>query len=840
MKFAVVSFFSSVLILSFSMVFTQTSKYENKIVKKIEFKGLQNVDEGDLNEIIDTTIGYPFKASEIRQDIKDIFKNGSFDSVDVQVDDYADGVLVIFHCKERAIIETIEFYGLDELLETDLLGAIPLKENAVVRKDYIEKSLNIIKTKYDEEGLFNAVVLHKVEVEDKEDNTVKVSFIIDEGEEIKVQKIVILGTKNVYVEELLKVIETEEDGIIDDGSFKSDIFEQDKAKILMFYKKLGYLDVQIIEDRVEYEWIDPSTKEERGIYITLKIDEGERYYFDKYSVKVLPGAEKPVYTSKMIMSQFKLKNRGEIFDDEIFQKDRQMVSFLYANQGYIFSRVVPDKKISEVDVVVDGKTVKRKYVSVSFTVSEGKKAFVDQIIIKGNAKTKDKVIRREIIIKEGELFSSQKMQITRERIFNLGFFKQVNIDVRPGSRDGFMNLIIDVEEQPTGTISLGGGYGTTSGFSIFADIGENNLMGNGQKVNVKFEYGPEKTAVTIGFQERWFMDYPVGFDTSIFYNLYKYEYQSIFTSSNEQSEYQKQSIGYTLGFSYRYWYYYTTGIRWSHAFSSYLNPSGNSPDSIYMSQARGTQQKRTITLYTSRNTKDNYLNPTRGSNIGVSFAFTGGGVLGGDDHFTKIKPEFSYYYSPFHLPFLKSHPVVIEARINAEFTAPPMFTSNINQDATKNAWLEPEDRITIGGPETIRGWDYYDLDFASSWRQVGLFHKILYGFELRIPIHPEMFWLAFFFDAGSLWSDNYWVEHLSDSDKEIVQADIQNGDLKNIGDIGSTNLLKYFKYSYGFGFRVQIPMMPLRFWFAKKMIYDGGFKVISDYTFQFGIGDMRF
>ena len=120
-------------------------------------------------------------------------------------------------------------------------------------------------------------------------------------------------------------------------------------------------------------------------------------------------------------------------------------------------------------------------------------------------------------------------------MYNLGFFKQVNIDVRPGSRDGYMNLIVDVEEQPTGTISLGGGYGTTSGFSIFADVAENNLLGNGQRVGVRFEYGPERTSITLSFAERWLFNQPIGLNTSVFYNLYNVKSnQTVFTDHRQR------------------------------------------------------------------------------------------------------------------------------------------------------------------------------------------------------------------------------------------------------------------------------------------------------------------
>ncbi len=121
-----------------------------------------------------------------------------------------------------------------------------------------------------------------------------------------------------------------------------------------------------------------------------------------------------------------------------------------------------------------------------------------------------------------------------------------------------------------------------------------------------------------------------------------------------------------------------------------------------------------------------------------------------------------------------------------------------------------------------------------------MYHRILYGAEYRVPVHPTMLWVVFFFDAGSLWSDKYWEEQLSDTYKEYVDDDLASGDLRRINDIFDGDLASYFIYSYGVGIKIQIPMMPLRFWFGKKMIYDDGFETISGYNFQFSIGDIRY
>ena len=827
-------------------LFSEPSRYEGKIVHGIEFLGLQNTSTEDLIYTIRTTKGYPLHSSEVRKDIRDIFSKGSFESVEVEIEDYNDGVILRFVCKERPKINSIEYKGMDEFVESDFTDTIPLKQGEFYREDFVKKSVDLIRKKYHSEGWFNVAISYKISKPDN-DNSINVTFVIDEGEEIKVQKITILGANKIYTGDLVDVMETEEEGLLESGSFKRDVYDQDKSKIIAYYKELGYLDADIVEDKVEYEWTDPVKKDNRGIYIVIKVTEGEKYYFDGYSVAINGKDGKTVFSPKDFDERFELKEKGEIFNDTKFQMDRQMISFGYASRGYIFARVVPNKTVSEREVEVDGVKEKRKYVKIDFTIDEGDVAYVESIIIKGNKKTKDKVIRRELIVKEGELFNAEKMQLSREKVYNLGFFKQVNLDVRPGSREGYMNLIVDVEEQPSGTISLGGGYGTTSGFSIFTDLAENNLFGNGQRVGVKFEYGPTRTSITLSFDERWFMDKPIGFSSSVFYYLYTIETSSLFSDDDDDAEYDKQVFGYSLGFSYRFWYYYTVGITWTHSIKSYLNPTGNAPDDIYQSMALGYQEKRTVTLYSYRDSKDNYLNPTSGWRTGMAIGFSGGYLLGGDDHYIKFDPEISWYYTPFHLPFLKSHPCVIELRANGTFLTPPFFAGSYNKKKpwSANEWLETEDRLFIGGPETIRGWDYYDVDLPTSWTYAGLYHRMLYGAEFRVPVHPQMLWLAFFFDAGALFSDSFWENQLSSSSeaREAIQTDRADKKLYRIDEFfrGKVNPITYFKYSYGIGFRIQIPMMPLRFWFGKKVEYtDGAFRNVGDMTFQFAIGDTRY
>ena len=365
--------------------------------------------------------------------------------------------------------------------------------------------------------------------------------------------------------------------------------------------------------------------------------------------------------------------------------------------------------------------------------------------------------------------------------------------------------------------------------------------------------------MTVSFAERWLFNQPLGVNTAIFYNLYNVKSnQTVFPTvasslngSAPEADYKRQALGYSLGLSYRFLDYHTIGATWSHAFTKVVDPAGNASEEVFVSKKRGWQEKRSISLFIAHDSRDNYLNPTRGANIEFATNFTGGSVIGGTDHYIKLDPSIFVYFSPFHLPFLKNYPCVFELRASGSFIVKPGGSSIVKrrQDYNLNPfvnvdlrdpWLEPEDRLNLGGPETLRGWDYNDKHFPKSWQNVGLFHRILYGAEFRVPIHPQMLWLALFFDAGSLWSDPFWEKGLSRDNQNILTQDLLLRNAYRLQDMNSKNFLKYFRYSYGFGFRIQIPMMPLRFWFGRKLVYDGKLKHIGGFTFQFGIGDVRF
>ncbi|RME92516.1 MAG: outer membrane protein assembly factor [Candidatus Hydrogenedentota bacterium] len=680
-------------------------------------------------------------------------------------------------------------------------------------------------------------------------------------------------------------MELEEDGFIADGTFKEELFEKDKEAIIQYYREQGYLDAELTDARWDIRWKDKKEKDERVIVITYKVKEGDRYYFDGYDItwdeKYLnPTTHKPLFTKDQIYHFFEYTNSdiGDVFDYGRFQRDRGIINQLYSQRGYIFARVIPEKTtivltkenldemansaiqkeyeakgidyyhIQELREILAKSPEKkgRKFIHTRFVIAEGDKGYIENIIIKGNKKTLDKVIRREILVKEGQLFNAALVQRSRERIYNLGFFKEVTVDARPGSAEGKMNLIIEVEEQPTGTISLGGGYGTQTGFSIFTEVSENNLNGTGQRISGRVEFGPQRQAVEASWTEPWLFDKPWSLTLSGFYSHRVLLAPALsVSSSQERATYAKDSFGTSIGIGHRFWINWGHYHRFSPVLSRASDPSSMVADSVYLLVSQGWQLKNTLTNGIYYDNRDNVFNTTQGFRWDT-WVDVVGSVLGGDDHYNRYNMIFDYFWWPLDYTFfnlirknvLRRWRIVFEHRVSLAFSheTGPVYKT---QDKTENAYMEPEDLLLLGGYESLRGWNLYDSLFPTQWQDGGK-HRILFTTELRLPVEPNLFWLVLFFDAGALYENpNEFV--LTDSTSAATKASISDSalTLKHIN-------LSYFRYSWGFGFRLQIPILPLRLYLAKRLIWDpdrGWFKdhpVNSDFQFVFGIGDRRF
>ncbi|HNL53551.1 MAG TPA: BamA/TamA family outer membrane protein [Turneriella sp.] len=872
-------------------VYAQAERFVGKRIRKVDFKGNVNVSRDTIyNDIIQMKIGQTLTLPLINGDIKALFGEGSFAYARIEGEDFEDGVAVTFHLQERPRVKDITFLGLDELSATDVQQAIPLKEDDIYTERKIADSIQRILGKYREKGLFNASIRVRKSEVDPAKNTINITFVVDEGEQIKIAKINLLGVTKADPEDVLAVLELEEDGFIADGTFKNEVFEKDKNSILDFYKNQGFLDVELEDARYDYRWKNPKTQEERVIVITYKIREGDQYFYNGYDLTwderfLNPTTKKQLFSRDKVEEFFEYTNSdiGSVLDNGKFSRDRGIINYLYSQEGYIYARVQPERTIipltkeaiaekrrapQQVESEKEGKDYYnlarlerilerspelqgRKFVHTRFVVSEGDKGFIENIIIKGNKKTLDKVIRRELIIHEGELFNSELVQRSRERVHNLQFFKEVNVDARPGSTEGKMNLVIDVEEQPTGTISLGGGYGTNTGFSIFTEVAENNLNGTGQRISGRVEFGPLRTALEASWTEPWLFDTPWSLTLTGFYVRRRVLSGSINIATNDESAtYNLDTVGATIGIGHRLWVNWGHYHRYSPQLSVANGASSMVDDNVFLLVQRGWQVKNTITNGIFYDNRDNIFNTTRGARVEFSHDFVGN-ILGGQDHFMRYYPQVDFFwwmmdYTFFNLirkNVLRRWRVVQEIRGSATFTQPtkPFWGT---QDIATNPYVEIQDRLYLGGYESLRGWTLFDAFYGDTpagqtWRNGGS-HRILFGSEIRVPVEPSLFWLVLFFDAGALYQNMAEYSFSSTTPAATVNAYSQ-AQLSQ-----QTFALSYFRYSWGFGFRLQIPILPLRISLAKRLLWDDNLVWFRDppnqsgFEFVFGIGDRRF
>jgi len=884
--------FSLLLLLSFligsiyySQLYSNIQPFINKTITKIGFRGNKHVSDADLLELTDLRRGEKLSIVNINFALKKIMKSGSFSYARVEAETFQKGVFVRIIVTERPIVSEIEFIGINELNEIEIKEELPIKEDEVFTKSKISRTIEIILYKYREEGLFNAIVKVRKGKIDEKTNGMKITFLIDEGEDIKISRINLLGIYSLDPEDIRESMELEEDGIIADGTFKKDLFEKDKENIVNFYKVNGFLDAKIDEARWDLKWENKLNKDKRVIVITYKINEGEQFFFNGYSIDwkkeyLNKKTKKPLFNKNRLYHFFEYTNSsiGDFYDFGKFTRDKVMINQLYSQKGYIFARVIPEKTIiilNEEEIAKKKKSPKqieyakkhkdyynlailekllkshpklrnKKFVHTGFLIAEGNKGFIENIIIKGNKKTLTKVIKRELLVKQGQLFNALLVQRSRERVFNLGFFKEVNIDARPGSSEGQLNLIIDVLEQPTGTISLGGGYGTQTGFSIFTEISEKNLNGTGKRISGKLDFGPSKVSLESSWTQPYLFDKPWSLTLSGYFVNRVVQVASIPVSNTaETSTYEKSTVGSSIGIGHRFW------VNWYHyhrigmSISSSSNPSSLVNDSIYQYISHGWQWKNSFVNGVVYDTRDNVFNTTTGLKTDFSIELIGT-VLGGDDHYARYNPKFTFYWWPMDFTFfnlfrkniLRRWRLVFEHKISMAFTQQlnPIYKA---QDMANNLYIEDVDRLYLGGYESLRGWQINDIYYPTAFRGGGS-HRILFGTELRIPVEPSLLWIVFFFEAGALYTD---ISHfnIDESTSEEYKEALQSARLSK------ENLsMSYFRYSYGIGFRLQIPILPLRMYLGKRLLWNPAEKWFrppdgaDEFEFIFGIGDRRF
>ncbi|MBI5183096.1 MAG: outer membrane protein assembly factor BamA, partial [Nitrospinae bacterium] len=599
-----------IIIFFLAMIFGSQARavnYEEKIVKLIQVKGNKRVDTSTIRYYIKTNVGDRYSTTGIREDIKRIYHLGHFKDIEVDVEDYYMGVKVTFIVTEIPSIGEISITGNKKIDKDAIEEKVSVKKGSTYNKQMIQESIEKIKLLYKEKGYFFAEI--EDVVKEAKENQIDLEFKIKEDKKVRIRDIRFRGNKAFSKKNLLRQIETKKKGIFswltNSGIYKKEALKTDILRIESFYHDNGYINVKVYEPEVEID------KEERKIFITINIEEGEQYYTRRIEIT---GSD--IYSPDELGKEMKLKE-NEVFNRSILRGDIFHISDLFSRKGYAFADITPLTTIDE----------KEKKIDITIDINKGRKVYVGRINITGNAKTRDRVIRREFRFQEGELFDSEKLRRSRERINNLGFFEEVKIETSRGVQEDLIDINTKVTERPTGSISVGVGFSSIEEVMFTGQIAQDNLLGRGQRLSFSAELSSIRQDFSLHFTEPRVFDreFSAGFD--------------VYNRETEFFSYKSRTRG--------------GGIRLGKSFGEYIwGKVGYSYDKIKISNVE--KEKETALLKNEerttsrisptliRDTRDNFLNPTKGGREEVSLEFAGG-PLGGVN-FYKTNGEVSWYY----------------------------------------------------------------------------------------------------------------------------------------------------------------------------------------------------
>lgn len=456
------------------------------LIQSVEIRGNRKIERAAVLERIQSKVGSAMNPELVRQDIRSIFSLGYFEDIQVDEEPSASGIKLIFRLREKPIVRKIEFEGLDSIEKEDTKELVKIKEFEVLDMGKVNESVEKLIQKYEEKGFYLADVRSEIE-RDTEKNEASVVFKIQENDKIQVKNINIIGNKVLPDSELKGIMQTQEGGpfswITGSGSYREAVFERDVATLGFYYGTKGYVRARFGKPEVT---VSPDKK---WVYITFSVDEGQQYRVGKVDFQ-----GDLLFSRDELMSELELVE-GDTFNTEFLRRETLKFTEKYSDLGYAFANVVPQPNIHDDTRLVD----------ITFDVDRGERVYIGEITVTGNTRTKDKVVRRELLIHEGELFNGSKKRESRENVVRLGFFDSVEFHQSSSKlAPNVVDIEIRVRERSTGQLVVGAGYSTgPAGFLFNAQLSQNNFLGNGQvaALSAQLQTGNGRSEYNLSFQE---------------------------------------------------------------------------------------------------------------------------------------------------------------------------------------------------------------------------------------------------------------------------------------------------------------------------------------------------
>ncbi|MEE9419872.1 MAG: outer membrane protein assembly factor BamA [Desulfatiglandaceae bacterium] len=677
-------------------------------IDSIHVRGNQRVEKDAILAVVRSSTGDRVDLDRLDKDLRDIYKMGFFKDVKMETEDGPKGKIVTFIVTEKPSIGKIVFKGNKEVDDDDLKKEVGISLYSILDYNEIKQSINRLKEFYRQKGYYNVEI--KEETEPLPDNQVLLGYDIDEHEKVYIKKVQFVGNTDFDDDELKDVMETREkwflSWITKRGLLDKKMLEFDIHKLTSFYHNHGFIKAKVGEPKVTYD------DKLDGLVVTIEIDEGPKYGIGKVSVEgeMIEPADK-------LLKKVQI-GKEKIFNREIVRKDVLALRDVYADRGYAFADVTP--------IIKEGKEA--HLADITYKISKGKKVRFERINITGNRRTRDKVIRRELKVIEGEYFSAKGLKQSTENLNRLGFFEDVEIKTKKGSSDDLMILDVNIKERATRTFSVGAGYSSAYSAFVMFQIADNNFLGYGQKLQATARIGAKATEYDIKFVEPWLFDRPL----SLGLDAYKW--------SQEYSDYSRDSLGgaVNLGFPTGIDEYTRGSVMYDY---DDANISDISPDaSQVLKDMEGRNVTSSMTFRLRRDSKDRLWNTTKGSVNSLSFQYAGG-ILQGDEYFNKYRAKSTWFF-----PFFWDTVFLVRGQWGYV-------------QKRSGGDLSVYQKFFLGGINTVRGFDYMSISpVDENGNRIGGEKMMAYTAEFRFPLLKEQGLVGIvFFDTGNVFSkDESW------------------------------------------------------------------------------------
>ncbi len=574
-------------------------------IEHIHYNGMVHISKPVALRMIDFEEGDDVTMEIVDKAVKTYFNQGYFNDVWVEIE----GTTLTFYFKEKAIISKVELKGWKENDEDIRESVIQIKKGTLYDEEVLEDAKKRIVNAISQEGKIDSVV--EVQTEYLENGSIRVTFVVNEGEKIIIKKLNYSGVYGLDSDDFDSVIVNKQHQFMgwfwgrNDGKMSLGDLEYDNLRIRDYYMQHGYLDAKVASPFVRVNFNHYTAD------MSYQIKEGEQYTISKISLS----QSKEVIDNARLKELISLK-KGEIFNIKSFREDASRIKRLIADKSYAFVQVIPDLK----------KNKKEHTVEVVFRVTPGEKVKIHDVVISGNMRTLDRIIRRELYLGPGDMYSFTDLQDSRNALGRLGFFDGTTIEEKRINNHE-MDLIVKLKEAPTGNIQLGGGYGSYGGILISIGMNDRNVFGSGINVGIKAEKSQTNKSYSFNISNPKLNDSDFSGNFSIYHSSYVYNDYSVLTD------------GISIGTGYKFSRFISGYIGYGFSENAYKfdeNTSLTSTDTFYFEN----YTKSGVTVSGKWDNTDDFYLPRKGFELSQSFEKSG---IGAEANFLKSRTKFSKY-----------------------------------------------------------------------------------------------------------------------------------------------------------------------------------------------------